>query len=394
MARARREQIKSDDMKTKRFFEDKLIEWVRHLRDQGLKPNSQMGYSTSVRSFFSHHYMKLIYRQGMLKFEANPEVKATMKPDFVPNNVHVRALFNTAPHNRDKLLILILSTTGASPQDVCDLRIQAFRGLYIENGEVSAEPAYTVKPRRKSSVDQYILLNREVMFFLASYLRERGNPKTGYLLVTRKGNAYSPRVIWERLKPIAEKALGPELGKEFQPKSLRAYFRNAMLLAEIPEDVHDALLGWQRKGSSQHYPISEEVIRNAYDKIMPQVSIDGGQIEKEQLKEIEAQVGRVALDFQEKIAKLEEEKEALACRLHILESRMGFFVGDHPQGKIWFHKMRPHFRDQILTDAESDISRLEVYDIQLDQLTPEERVRVTRLMAKRNAENNEQLPAR
>lgn len=282
------QDTQSDDPSIYGYFEDRMKQYVKHLQGAGLKPSSQKAMTIAPRSFFSFYRRGLRFKQRELKFEARPDIEASIKPKFVPDNVHIRALFNSAPHLRDKVLVLVLSTTGVSPTDACRLRIESFRGLYDDQGVVSKEGAYTVKHRSKSNIPQHIFLNPELLFFMEPLLAERGYPKEGFLLETRRGNQYSGRAIRDRLSSVAPIALGEELAKEFQPKSLRDAFHNALLLAELSDDIADAFMGWQRRGSSQHYQISEVVIRSAYEKIMPRVSIDGGRQASEEIAKLKA----------------------------------------------------------------------------------------------------------
>jgi len=83
----RREDLKSDDIKVQRFFEEKLKEFGKEMMKQGLKKKTGEQYLVAVRSFFSHHYMSLKFRRGDLKLEEIPEVKAAHKPKMIIDNL-------------------------------------------------------------------------------------------------------------------------------------------------------------------------------------------------------------------------------------------------------------------------------------------------------------------
>ena len=301
----RREQLKSDDIKTQRYFEEKLKEYGKEIMKSGISKKTGQQYLIAVRSFFSHNYMDLKFKRGELKLEETKEVKASKKTKYVINNEELRALF-TMCNPRDKPLLLILASTGMSPTDVSQLRIEGLRGLYDEEGKVTTTPVYGIKDREKTNIPQHFILGDEVLFYLEPILRERGYPNEGYMLITQQGNPYDRRSINRRMQQIAEKTLG-EKGKDFQVKNLRDYFRNGLLLADINTEIQDAMLGWKRGGASQHYKISEVVIRQAYEKAKRHWSIDGSRKSAEDIRRLESRVGELVLKYEKRISFLEDQ---------------------------------------------------------------------------------------
>ena len=82
----RTEDLKNSDIKVKRFFEEKVKEYGAYLMSQGLKSKTGETYTSTVRGFFSHHYLKLQFRRGELKFEALPEIKGQQKTKWILNS--------------------------------------------------------------------------------------------------------------------------------------------------------------------------------------------------------------------------------------------------------------------------------------------------------------------
>lgn len=311
----RKGQLKNDDLKIQRFFEEKLKEWGAKIMEEGISRKTGEQYLISVRSFFSHYYMPLVFRRGELRLEELPEIKATHRPKFIIDNVELRAIFSMC-NPRDRPLLLILASTGLSPVDVANLRIEGLR-LYESEGKISKTPVYGIKAREKSNIDQHFVLGEETLFYLEPILRERNYPVEGYLLATQKENPYDQRSINRRIKSLAEKALG-EKASEFETKNLRDSFRNSLLLAEVNPEVHDAMMGWQRPGASQHYRISEAVILQAYDKAKAHWSVDHGRQQDEKIANIEALVGKMALKSAEENERLREEIGRMWEALNIL----------------------------------------------------------------------------
>jgi len=70
-------------------------------------------------------------------------------------------------------------------------------------------------------------------------------------------------------------------------------------LAEISQDVFDALVGWKRGGASQHYIVSEAVILQAFNKARRYFSIDGDRQADDEISKIKSQVGDLYLQNKE-----------------------------------------------------------------------------------------------
>ena len=71
------------------------------------------------------------------------------------------------------------------------------------------------------------------MHDLRALLRERGNPKEGYIFTSQtkeKGTAnIDSRRINEIIKALFEKTFGAEKAKEYQTRSLRSFYNSALL---------------------------------------------------------------------------------------------------------------------------------------------------------------------
>jgi len=303
----RRADLKSDDMKTKRFFEEKVKEFGKDMMKRGLKRKTGEQYLIAVRSFYSFHYMPMKFRRGEISLEENEIVKASKKPKMVISDIEHRAIFSMC-NLRDKPLYLILTSTGLSETDVANLRIEGLR-LY-ENGDLTSEPVYGIKFREKTNIEQHFILGREVLYYLKPLLAERDYPREGYLLLTRRGNAYNQRIINMRIKELAEKALG-EKAVDFKTKNLRDFFMNGLRLAEIEKDVFDAMVGWKREGASNHYKIADVVILQAYKKAQNYWSIDGEQLKGDKQREINDAFMQVIMSLREENTQLKLEMATL-----------------------------------------------------------------------------------
>ena len=321
----RKEDLKNDDIKVRRFFEEKLKIFGKEIMKEGVKKKTGEQYLVAVRSFFSHHYMPMKFRRGELKLEEIPEVKAAHTPKMVIDNLEFRAIFSVC-NPMDKPLLLILGSVGMTPVDVAQLRIESLR-IYERDKEgrikgISKKAVYGEKDREKTSILQQFVLGSEVLFWLEPLLRERGYPEKGSLLITRKGNPYTERSISERIKTLVKRALSEDRAKDFETKNLRDFFHNGLLLAEINDKVIDAMMGWKREGAKQHYKIAEVVIRQAYNKAKKHWSVNSEREQLEKVKRIESQVGKFMLDSQNQIKELQAKNEVQITEIEDLKKQL------------------------------------------------------------------------
>jgi len=288
----RKEDLKNEDEKIQRYFEQKLIEYGKEIMKEGIRKKTGEQYLIAPRSFFSHHYLALKFRRGEISkaLEEIEEIKNSKKPKWVLDRIEYRALFNVC-ETRDRPLVVILGSTGLSPIDVANLRIESLRIYERDRAgniiDVTENPVYGEKPRDKTGILQQFVLGSETMFYLKPLLIERGYPERGHLLMTRNRNAYTSRSINDRMQTLAERAYGPERAKEFQTKNLRDFFQNGLLLAKVNEKVIDSMMGWKKESAKQHYYISEEIILEAYNEAKGYWSVNGERQSNERVMKLE-----------------------------------------------------------------------------------------------------------
>ena len=330
----RKEQLKSDDLKTQRFFEEKLKEYAREVMKQGVTKKTGDQYLIAVRSFFSHHYLNMKFKRGEIAkvLKELPEVSANNKPKSLMKNEELRAIFSVSVP-RDKPLILILAQTGMSPVDVANLRIEGL-DLYERDRDgkitgVKTEYVYGIKPRQKTGINQHFILGSETLRYLESLLRERGYPESGALLVTRQDNAYTSKSINERIKNLTIKALGEYRESELQTKNFRDFFMDCLRLGEVSQDIFDAMVGWKRGGASQHYIVSETVIFQTFNKVKRFFSINGDRQASEEIAKVKGEVADLYLANQaltEKMKIIEEQLRTTSMLANHFESRMDEYI--------------------------------------------------------------------
>lgn len=282
----RMEDLQSRNPQTRGFFEDKLIEFMHLLETQNIKSTTIHRKLSAIRSFFTHNRLQLKFARGQLRPRVNESEKVTQ--EWILANEEIRALYGVGSV-RNRALLLCLYQSGFSPIDVSKLNIE-----HLKDGTKTIyeteEHLYIDILRQKTSIHQKTCISSECVFDIQNMLKERGNPKTGALFVSEKGMRLSTRFINDALKNLCEKAHGKQLCKEFKTKNLRDSYNDALLRADIKQEVKDLMLGHKRLGARGHYHCSPTTIKEAYAKTFKYLSINHGTQTKQALKQVQQSI--------------------------------------------------------------------------------------------------------
>jgi len=121
---ARRKQVRSEDVKERRVFEDLVIAFKQSLEGKDKKISTVRSYLRTVMSFFAKHHVPLVFSRNELKIE--PCEKDKVIKEWIPTNEEVRVLYRTAHDSRDRALLLMLYQSGFSEVDVEAMNIEDF----------------------------------------------------------------------------------------------------------------------------------------------------------------------------------------------------------------------------------------------------------------------------
>ena len=275
-------------------------------------------YLISVQSFFSKNRLKLQFSRGDLKVEETEKVITK----WIPDNLEIRALYSMAGV-RDRPLLLMLYQSGFSEIDVASLNIEDLGDIYKHEGHL-----YIEKLREKTNQPQRSCISVEAVHDIRVMLRERGNPKTGPLFVSQKGKRLSVRFINEAIKNLCRKAHGDKC-KLFKTKNLRSSYNDALLRAEIKQEIKDLMMGHKRAGARGHYECSPTTITQAYEKAFKYLSVNHGMQARQDLQRMDDTV----IGLSDVIKKQQEEIVKLRT---ILE-----------QHNIQFQKMTTDFNERL-----------------------------------------------
>jgi hypothetical protein len=166
----------------------------------------------------------------------------------------------------DRLLLHFLYQYGMSPVDVSTIKIED-----VPIGKATVEDFhYWEYIRDKTNVRARTTLNPELIFTYKAIMTRRGWPN-GWVFATARGGRLKQRYIRERIESLAEK-----VAVKVNPKDFRDSFNEACLETDMKQEIKDSLMGHKRAGARGAYSVSRKAIIDAYKKLFPKLSIDGG----------------------------------------------------------------------------------------------------------------------
>ena len=292
MIKERTTQWLSDNPQERGNWERIVNRYKQYLEGKGFAENTIMSYRRAAMSFFSYNRVPLKFRRKESKIRS----KKTVKIKVVPTNSMIRAMYGHAD-SMERALLLVAYHSSMSGVDITDLRIEELPGLYGEDGRVDASKHYYLtKSRSKSGEWQQTFLSTDALHSLDIYLRERGYPSEGYLLVGKRSESdYSsgqlmPRGMNYIVKKLAKNCLSDAESKRFKFKILRDAFHDAAnraLSVRGENRIVNRLMG-QSSGANagDKYAISEETMREAYEAVFALITINDRRREHEEYESL------------------------------------------------------------------------------------------------------------
>ena len=342
MIRERTKQWLSDNPRERGSWERIINRYKQHLEEEGFSENTIMSYRRSVMSFFSYNRVPLKFRRKESKIRS----KKTVKIKFAPTNSMMRAMYSHAdPLGR--ALLLVAYHSGLSGVDIKDLRIEDLPGLYGEDGRVDASRHYYLtKSRSKSGEWQQTFLSTDALHSLDVYLREKGYPREGYLLVGKRAESdYSsgqlmPRSMNRIMKSLARSCLSEEEAKRFKFKSLRDAFHDAAnraLSVRGENRIVNRLMG-QSSGANagDKYAISEETMREAYEAVFALITVNDRRREQEEYESLNTRL----LNQEELIKALTDRNRGQETELKALQAQVDGITRGYEMVRENIRKMR------------------------------------------------------
>ncbi len=347
MIQERTSQWLSDNPQERGNWERIVNRYKQYLEEKGFAENTIMSYRRSVMSFFSYNRVSLKFRRKESKIRS----KKTVKIKLAPTNSMIRAMHSHAD-SLDRALLLVAYHSGLSGVDIKDLKIENLPGLYGEDGRIdTTRHYYLTKSRSKSGEWQQTFLSTDALNSLDIYLRERGYPHEGYLLVGKRSESeYSsgqlmPRGMNYIVKKLAKNCLSDIDSKRFQFKSLRDAFHDAAnraLSVRGENRIINRLMG-QSSGNNagDKYAISEETMREAYEAIFALITINDKRMEHEKYESLNTRL----LNHEELIKALTDRNRGQEMNIKSLQLRVDGVTRGYEMVREELRKMR-ELRDE------------------------------------------------
>jgi site-specific recombinase XerD len=294
---SRIQQLKSDDMNIKRYWETVGIKYMHFLEKKGYRKSTITTYLRTMLSFFSHAHVRLEYARKELLGAVEPNESEKIIKEWIPSNEDLRIFYRVSQSSRDKAILLTLYQSGLSPVDTCALNIQHF-DFYDENGDWKVDKhQYLCKLREKTNIRQQTFISIEMLDELKIYLQSRGYPKQGPIFVSVHNKRLTTRDLNDIVKGIVERAFPNREG--WKTKNLRDGFMNALVKAKIPTEIKNVFVGHIRASAQKSYDYSEETLRPLYQDAFKFLTINGIGKTDRKLEEIDSLVGRQQREIQE-----------------------------------------------------------------------------------------------
>ena len=319
---SRIQQLKSDDMNAKRYWEMIGIKYMHSLEEKGYMRSTIVTYLRTMLSFFSHAHVKLEYARKELLGAIEPSQKDKITKDWVPSNEDVRVLYRMAQNARDRAILLTLYQSGLSPVDTCALNIEDF-DFYDANGDWKLSPNedyYLGKLREKTNVLQQTCISRECLEEIRIMLQSRGYPKEGALFISVHNQPLTPRDVNNTMKGIVERAFNGKV-KLWKTKNLRDSYKNALVKAKLSQEIVDALFGHERGGARGNYNLTEDTVKTMYAEAFKFLTVNGFGSQSRKIEELEQDFQKTKNELIELITELRAENKQLRTQLTSIEQR-------------------------------------------------------------------------
>ena len=241
----REQHYKSDDRKTRYYYEDKLDEFRQYLIEHHYGARTIKAYLGRVAGLFSNNRLDLLLDKSFWakSNKSSSEIAQALETTKrYPDNDELRLIVEIAD-NQQALAILFGYHCGLTPTDIVSL---TWDRLNIDFEQEKREFIHVDSVRDKTGVDHVIILNPDILHFLKAHWLSKDKPSTGWIFEGYNDTAMNRRNLNYFFKDLAVKALGEHRGGELMFKDLRDSFNEAILDSEVNEEIKDILMGHTR----------------------------------------------------------------------------------------------------------------------------------------------------
>jgi len=235
----------------------KILYYIDHLMEQGLKPKTINCHLDSIRGFYEYlikeedlHIINPVKRGYALRL-SRPLPKHLREEE-------VTALFNNMKGFRDKAMFKLMLRSGLRVEEVANLTLSAIdlkrHKVFVYNG--------------KGNKDRVVYMSNDAFNALVAYLRVRPSTRTKKVFLVEKGTytgkPISVRGIQKRIEYYAGKS-----GVKVSCHHLRHTMATQLLNADADLVTIQDLLGHTRIKTTQRYcKVSNLKVQRDYFKAM------------------------------------------------------------------------------------------------------------------------------
>jgi hypothetical protein len=303
MLKERIKDLTSTDPEIKFRYETLVLGYQDALKKEGKKGYNLHGYVKAVQSFFARNRVPLVFRKGEIE-EGKPS-----RHQWIPSNAQIRMLY-TICNLRDKIGLLLAYQCGLNPIDIEELNIETMP-LVDENGvlEVTVHKYFELYRSKTNQLTQTCLSNG-VLHDIDLYLKSRGNPKKGPLLISHKRDRLKGSDLNTSLRDVSKIVLGKQF--PFKITLLRKAYQDGLDNSpSISKNYSELMMGHTLGVGMSYSKPTEQEILTCYDQLFPKISINGHVQARDDIKEVRKDVSTMkeAVDVVLRVQRKMIEKE-------------------------------------------------------------------------------------
>ena len=347
------------------YYERKVKAYKKHLEETqtGRSVKTHIG---RIQGFFSNNSKKFSLDLGNMKYNKKRKVDK-----FSPDNKVCREIYRFCDIARDRLIVALACQNGLAPVDIAQ----------IDGSKIPNEPfKYYQCSRSKTGEIWHGVTTPEIVQEFLAYTKIRGeqfksrlNPEP--LFKGREGFLDATGISQIISTLIKRAGYGDIAG--FSPKSFRDGFDDALVDAEIPGKVKEAMMGHvgdiehQYGGQKRLEARLEECMQKAYKFLMLTEVVNSNGKSAQKISDLDNAV----VESQKEISALKTINESLTIRLAKTEDMLGLvkalaiplFDDNLLSAKKKVEGLQKELQDGTAVDPEYNVRAIEGFKLAIEQ---------------------------
>ena len=346
----RKVEVKSEDGKVQHAKEMLVKKYLKYLdEERELAPNTRRVYFTAIRNFFQRNYLPLTFmrREG-------PPVARVLEGSRAATKEEIRKMVEVSKPRR-KAMLLFIKDSGLAEADVARMKLKDLGVESFEEFVKLKPPVPIILNRKKTGAPTVTFIGSESFEALKTTfeMRIRGSPeikirrygrneKKGYIppekitgesplfrsygkfLLTIKNEARIDHLTPHAISVLTRKAAitAGVWRRGFSAHALRRFFQTTLEATGINQNWIKIMMGHKLPGAEGSYSRpTTEMLKEAYKRAMPALSISETTEYRTRVEVLEAQVQNLLLNGQRKEAEITKLRRDLTTTA-LLEARI------------------------------------------------------------------------